>query len=201
MRGERDFLRAENARLHGECAKRRHENLTLAGGRHNPQWSEHMNPQDHSVYFYNMATGESVWERPADYNPPHLPRQMPHPMMGMPMQAHPGAGAPPANVLPQQAPPTADGQQRKGPAGCNLFVVKIPDDFTDQEMFDTFSPFGTVIRCQITTDKVTGESKGFGFISYNTVEEADAAVENMNGAMLKGRRMKVEKSRDQGGPY
>jgi CUG-BP- and ETR3-like factor len=103
-------------------------------------------------------------------------------------------------VAQNRAAPTADGQQRKGPPGANLFVVKIPDDFTDQDLFDTFAPFGTVIRCQITTDKVTGDSKGFGFVSYNSAEEADVAVSNMNGANVKGRRLKVEKSREQG-PY
>jgi len=77
-----------------------------------------------------------------------------------------------------------------------LFVVKLPEDFTDKELFETFTPFGTVIRCQITTDKVTGESKGFGFVSFNSPEEAGAAVDNMNGAMVKGRRLKVEFSKD-----
>jgi len=201
MRGEAQFLRQENQRLQMECAKMRHENLMLAGGRHNPQWSEHMNPQDGSVYFFNMATGESIWERPADYNPPHLPRQLVAPgmMPGMPMMGSPAAGA--GTTSAGRGPcPTADGQQRKGPPGANLFVVKIPDDFQDADLFEQFQPFGTVIRCQITTDKITGDSKGFGFISYNSSEEADAAVANMNGANVKGRRLKVEKSREQG-PY
>lgn len=122
------------------------------------------------------------------------------PGMGMPgMNGGGGGGA-----APVTGPcPTADGQQRKGPPGANLFVVKIPDGFTDKDLFDTFTPFGTVTRCQITTDKHTGESKGFGFVSYQSPEEADAAVENMNGATVQGRRLKVEKSREQGpsNPY
>lgn len=201
MRGEVHFLRAENQRMHGDCMKLRNENLHLAGGRHNPQWTEHHNPQDGSVYFYNMQTQESIWERPADYNPPHMPPQMPlGPPMGM---AGPGMGMPPMAGAPgggtpmNTAAPTPDGQQRKGPPGANLFVVKIPDDYGNKDLFDTFTPFGNVIRCQITTDKVTGESKGFGFVSYDTPQEADAAVENMNGAMVGDRRLKVEKSREQ----
>ena len=106
----------------------------------------------------------------------------------------PGGGAAPRAATGPS--PTADGQQRKGPSGANLFVVKIPDGFTDKEVFDTFTPFGTVTRCQITTDKHTGESKGFGFVSYQSVEEADAAVANLNGANIEGRRLKVEKSRE-----
>jgi len=210
MRGEAHFLRGENQRLHAECANLRVENLKLAGGRHNPHWSEHMNAQDGSIYYHNLGTGESVWERPADYNPPHLPKLMPPPQVQHPpaagaVAANAAAGMPPVDAAAvatrnNQPCPTADGQQRKGPPGANLFVVKIPDDFLDQDLFDTFSPFGTVIRAQITTDKGTGESKGFGFVSYNTSEEADAAVENLNGANVKGRRLKVEKSREQG-PY
>jgi len=145
---------------------------------------------------------ESVWERPADYNPPHLPSQAPMMMqMGGGMGGGGGGGGGAANMGPC---PTVDGQQRKGPAGSNLFVVKIPDGFTDKDLFDTFTPFGTVTRCQITTDKHTGESKGFGFVSYQSSLEADAAVENMNGATVQGRRLKVEKSRDAqapGNPY
>jgi splicing factor 3B subunit 4 len=49
---------------------------------------------------------------------------------------------------------------------------------------DIFSPFGTVESVAIVTDRETGRSRGFGFVSFETFEASDTAIEAMNGQFL-----------------
>ena len=54
----------------------------------------------------------------------------------------------------------------------------------------------TVTRAEMTIDKENGWSKGFGFVSFATVEEADAALVAVHGSWMAGREMKVEKTHE-----
>lgn len=56
--------------------------------------------------------------------------------------------------------------------------------------------YGTVTRAEMTLDKDTGWSKGFGFVSFAAPEEADAALAAVHGAWMDGREMKVEKTKE-----
>jgi hypothetical protein len=49
-----------------------------------------------------------------------------------------------------------------GPPGCNLFVFHIPNDMTNQDLFNYFGPYGNVISARIMVEKETGRSRGFG---------------------------------------
>lgn len=51
---------------------------------------------------------------------------------------------------------------RTGPPGCNLFVFHIPNDMTNQDLFNYFATFGNVISARIMVEKETGRSRGFG---------------------------------------
>jgi len=195
LRGEANWLRQENAKMKEHLGRLQQEHqmlLATKGAPHNPAWSEHYSPEG-IPYWYNAQSGQSSWEKPFDFNPPG----------GSAAAARPAAmGAAGAAMGGGTAGTTTGGSGQKGPAGANLFVVKIPDDFTDQDLLETFQPFGTVIRCEITKDKDSGESKGFGFVSYNTPEEATAAVDNLHGASVRGRRLKVERLRSEtSNPY
>lgn len=81
-----------------------------------------------------------------------------------------------------------------------LFVGSISWNTTWQELKEAFSEFGNVGFVKIVTDRETGRSKGFGFVEFETVEEATAAQEAMDGKELDGRELKVdfaqEKPRD-----
>ena len=68
------------------------------------------------------------------------------------------------------------------------------DDFYDQDLREAFERFGTLLRAEITLDKETGVSKGFGFVSYDNVQSADAAMASMNGAMIGGKQIRIEKT-------
>ena len=54
----------------------------------------------------------------------------------------------------------------------------------------------TVTRAEMTIDKENGWSKGFGFVSFSMVEEADAALHAVHGSWMAGREMKVEKTHE-----
>ena len=56
--------------------------------------------------------------------------------------------------------------------------------------------YGTVTRAEMTIDKENGWSKGFGFVSFATIEEAEAAMRAINGQMIAGKETKVEKTHD-----
>uniref|UniRef100_A0A2N9J2T0 RRM domain-containing protein n=1 Tax=Fagus sylvatica TaxID=28930 RepID=A0A2N9J2T0_FAGSY len=57
---------------------------------------------------------------------------------------------------------------------------------TDEKLQEAFSPFGQLVDAKVITDRATGRSKGFGFVSYATIEEAEKAREGMNAKFLDG---------------
>jgi len=92
----------------------------------------------------------------------------------------------------------------KGPPGSNLFIVRKMrrgeyDQFNDEDLRREFSKYGTVLRAEMTIDKETGWSKGFGFVSFSASHEADAALQAVHGSWMDGREMKVEKTKEDGG--
>ncbi|RVW39664.1 Organelle RRM domain-containing protein 2, mitochondrial [Vitis vinifera] len=57
---------------------------------------------------------------------------------------------------------------------------------TDEKLKEAFSPFGQLLEAKVITDRVSGRSKGFGFVTYTTLEEAEKAREGMNAKFLDG---------------
>ncbi|TYZ61776.1 hypothetical protein PybrP1_010004 [[Pythium] brassicae (nom. inval.)] len=85
--------------------------------------------------------------------------------------------------------------QLEGPTGANLFIYHLPHDLTDADLATAFAPFGSVISAKVYMDKITGESKGFGFVSYDSADAADAAITSMNGFQIGSKRLKVQHKR------
>lgn len=76
--------------------------------------------------------------------------------------------------------------------GANLFIGNLDEQVDEKILYDTFSAFGVVCQTpKIMRDPDTGNSRGFGFIGYDSFEAADAAIEAMNGQFLANRQINV----------
>ncbi len=79
--------------------------------------------------------------------------------------------------------------------GRKLYVGNLPDSATEQDLSDKFATYGTVKSVELITDRVTGRSKGFGFIEMASEAAADAAIDSLSGTDYHGRPMKVHEAR------
>ena len=77
----------------------------------------------------------------------------------------------------------------------NLYVGNLPYRITEDQLRATFEEFGSVSSCTIIKDKVSGQSKGFGFLEMPERSEAEAAISNLNGRDLMGRKINVNEAR------
>jgi len=101
---------------------------------------------------------------------------------GDPRYSHPFSPGPPI-----QAPGYG-----KGPDGANLFIFHIPNNFTNQLLYDLFKPHGNLLSVRIMVEAGTGRSRGFGFVSYDTPDSAAKAIKALNGYSIGNKRLKVQ---------
>lgn len=78
-----------------------------------------------------------------------------------------------------------------------LFVGGLSWDTKDEALAEFFAQIGEVEEAKIITDRVTGRSKGFGFVTMKNAEDADKAIAELNGKELDGRTLTVNKARPQ----
>ncbi len=76
-----------------------------------------------------------------------------------------------------------------------LYVGNLPDSATEQDLSDKFAACGTVKSVKLITDRVTGQSRGFGFIEMMSEAAAHAAIDSLNGTDYDGRPMKVNEAK------
>ncbi len=76
-----------------------------------------------------------------------------------------------------------------------LFVGNISWDAKDQDLNELFAPFGTVEEAHIATDKFSGKSRGFGFVTMGSAEEAQKAISELDGKDFLGRPIAVNFAR------
>lgn len=78
-----------------------------------------------------------------------------------------------------------------------LFVGGLPYSTTDDELQDVFAAHGKVVSAKVIMDRESGRSKGFGFVEFETEEEAQAAMKALHDSELGGRRILVNEARPQ----
>ncbi len=76
-----------------------------------------------------------------------------------------------------------------------LYVGGLPYETTEDSLKDLFSQQGTVESAVIITDKMSGRSKGFGFVEMSSEKEAQKAIEALNGQDFEGRKITVNEAR------
>ena len=77
----------------------------------------------------------------------------------------------------------------------DIYVGNLPWSASEQEIADAFAEHGTVEKATIIIDRDSGRSKGFGFVTMNDNDEANAAIEALNGYELGGRALKINEAR------
>ncbi|HYR25015.1 MAG TPA: RNA-binding protein [Aquabacterium sp.] len=79
--------------------------------------------------------------------------------------------------------------------GNKLYVGNLAYSVRDQDLNDAFSQFGAVASAKVMMDRETGRSKGFGFVEMGSDEEAQAAINGLNGQPVAGRAVVVNEAR------
>jgi cold-inducible RNA-binding protein len=72
-----------------------------------------------------------------------------------------------------------------------LFVGNLSFSTTENDLQDAFAAYGTVTEANLMMDRATGRARGFGFVTMSTPEEAQKAIEGMNGKSVDGRALTV----------
>ena len=77
----------------------------------------------------------------------------------------------------------------------NIYVGNLAYSVTDDDLRELFNEFGEVRSASVISDKVTGQSKGFGFVEMQDNSAAEMAVKELNGRQVKGRALKVNEAK------
>lgn len=76
-----------------------------------------------------------------------------------------------------------------------VYVGNLPWSVDHAKLTEFFSPFGEIEEATVITDKFSGKSKGFGFVTFKNDEEAKKAIADMNEKEIEGRNLKVNEAK------
>lgn len=77
----------------------------------------------------------------------------------------------------------------------NIYVGNLSYDVNDRELERAFAAFGTIKSVKIVSDMATGRSRGFGFVEFESREDGERAIAELNGKELGGRALVVNEAR------
>ncbi|RJP22751.1 MAG: RNA-binding protein [Candidatus Abyssobacteria bacterium SURF_5] len=77
----------------------------------------------------------------------------------------------------------------------NIYVGNLSYETTEADLQQAFEAYGRVVTAKVILDKVSGKSRGFGFVEMSSKEEGDAAISGLNGKDLKGRAIVANEAR------
>lgn len=78
---------------------------------------------------------------------------------------------------------------------AKLFVGNLSFKITENDLQDAFAAYGTVVEANLMMDRMSGRPRGFGFVTMGSPEEAQKAIDAMNGKELDGRALTVNIAR------
>ncbi len=77
-----------------------------------------------------------------------------------------------------------------------LFVGNLDFSTTEQQLRDLFGEFGNILDATVVTDRMTGQSRGFGFVEMENDGDAQRAIDELNGTSLGSRNINVNEARE-----
>ncbi len=77
----------------------------------------------------------------------------------------------------------------------NIYIGNLPFNMGEEDLREIFEEYGEVSSAKIVMDKLTGRSKGFGFVEMDDDASANKAIEELNNAEVSGRNIKVNESK------
>ena len=80
----------------------------------------------------------------------------------------------------------------------NIYAGNLAYTLTEPELREAFEQHGTVSACSLIADRLTGRSRGFGFVEMPNDDEGKAAIEKLHDVELKGRKLLVREARPKG---
>ena len=78
--------------------------------------------------------------------------------------------------------------------GAKLFVGNLPWSVDDDELRKLFAEHGELLSASVVTNRYNGRSRGFGFVEFESAEDAEAAITAMQGTEIDGRELNVDKA-------
>ncbi|XP_074835708.1 ELAV-like protein 3 isoform X3 [Carettochelys insculpta] len=102
------------------------------------------------------------------------------------------SNGPTSNSLPNGPPLSANGADD---SKTNLIVNYLPQNMTQEEFKSLFGSIGEIESCKLVRDKITGQSLGYGFVNYVDPNDADKAINTLNGLKLQTKTIKVSYAR------
>ncbi|KAG8966987.1 hypothetical protein FRC03_010942 [Tulasnella sp. 419] len=130
----------------------------------------------------------SMYSNQQNYSPPRgnvAPYPTARSPPGTPLQPGPGQQV---QYAPQHGPGSSSHSGLIDP--CNLFIKNLDATVDSNDLFTNFRPYGQIVSARVMRTE-TGASRGFGFVSFQTPEQAAAALNGMNNAMLGGKQIVV----------
>lgn len=77
-----------------------------------------------------------------------------------------------------------------------LYIGNLPYNTTEADLHELFEQAGEVVSAVIVMDRDTGRSRGFGFVEFATEQEAQKAIQTLNGTEYGGRTLRVDEARE-----
>ncbi|KAG9139471.1 hypothetical protein Leryth_023716, partial [Lithospermum erythrorhizon] len=129
-----------------------------------------------------------------------VPEGVSKPSVALPLTGSGGSGSTPpwvnGNNSARSGPSAHPGLGSTIGAGkeiddTNLYIGYLPPAFDDDALIQLFSPFGSIVTAKVIKDRDYGLSKGYGFVKYSDITQANQAISSMNGYQLDGRTIAV----------
>jgi len=101
-----------------------------------------------------------------------------------------------AGATHQRSSPKATGKRRMRRYGKELFIGGLSWDTTDEGLRQAFASYGEITEAKVITDRDTGRSRGFGFVTFAQDDDAKTAISKMDGTSLDGKTLKVNEAQE-----